>query len=337
MSNISYFHKESGKTVAIVLVLVAAIALGVFAFLYSKKTGNGFSQLAQTAAPVEAANSAAEQPAAGEQQAAAPAAEDPAAKIKPGNPVVAKVDGKDVNRMDVLNFMQNLPPQTRQMPLDKLFPLALDQVINSQIIVEKTKGVNLDSDPEVQKQMAMAKEQITRAVFLQKEVEKQMNEQKLKDAYDTYVKNFPKVEEVKASHILVKEEAKAKELIEKLNGGADFAQLAKENSTDGTAAKGGELGYFAQAEVVPDFAKAAFATAPGSYTKEPVKTQFGYHIIKAEDKRQRPPATFEEAKPLLEAQVRRDILENIVKEWREKAKVETFDINGDKIEPSAGQ
>src|SRR5690606_30614991 len=104
-----------------------------------------------------------------------------------------------------------------------------------------------------------------------------------------------------------------------LNEGADFAELAKANSTDGTAQNGGELGYFAKTDVVPEFGEAAFSTEVGTYTKKPVKTEFGYHIITVEEKRKRPPASFEDVKPFLEAQVRRQILDEMIQSWRDDA------------------
>lgn len=334
MSKSSHFHKESGnvKIIALVAVLLVAVAAGAFFVMQNKNSSS-----ASIDPPAQAATA----PAAGTEATGAVAATTPPAgnppEITAGNPVVAKVDGKDISRMDVLNFIQTLPPQTREMPIEKLFPLAVEQVVNSEIVVEKTKGVQLDNDPEVQKQLERAKEEITRSVYLQKQVEERITEDRIKTAFDNYVKNFPNVQEVKASHILVKEEAKAKDMIAQLDKGADFATLAKENSTDGTAKNGGTLGYFVESEVVPDFAKAAFALTPGTYTKEPVKTNFGYHVIKSEDKRKREPATLEQVKPFLQAQLRRETLEGMLKEWRAQAKVETFDINGNKVEPAAGQ
>jgi peptidyl-prolyl cis-trans isomerase C len=329
MSATSNFHKQKGnvKIIALVGVLLVAVAAGLFFITQSKVSDPASEAATAPAAGTETADSG--------PTSSAPAGAAP--EITAGNPVVAKVDGKDITRMEVLNFIQTLPPQTREMPIEKLFPLAVDQVVNSQIVVEKTKGVQLDNDPEVQKQMERAKDEITRTVYLQKQVEERITEDRLKAAYDNYVKNFPNVQEVKASHILVKEEAKAKDLIAQLEKGGDFATLAKENSTDGTAKSGGELGYFVESEVVPDFAKAAFALTPGTYTKEPVKTNFGFHIIKSEEKRKREPAAMEQVKPFLQAQLRREILEGMLKEWRDQAKVETFDINGNKIEPASGQ
>ena len=313
--------QESGNAVIIVLVVLVAVAVGVLAYM-SGQMGKK---------PADPANPGA---AAAAEQAAAPTDENMV--IKPGNPVVAKVNGQDVTRVDVFNFIQTLPPQTRQMPVSQLFPIAVEQVVNARIITDKTKGINLDGNAEVQKQMEIAKENIVRGVYIQNEVGKKISEERLKTTYEQYKAAFPKIDEVKARHILVKEEDKAKDLIKQLEGGADFAELAKANSTDGTAENGGELGYFAQPDVVPEFAEAAFKTDIGSFTTKPVKSEFGYHIIKVEDKRVRPPAEYEEAKPFLEAQLRRVLLDEVIQEWKDAAKIERFDINGDPIEPAAG-
>lgn len=325
MSNTVSGQNRNAGLIAVAAVLLVALGAAGYYFTKIKPAQDAGAAIATA------------EPAAGGQQAIASAnntSDNPGApsklpEIKPGNPVVAKVDGQDVPRADVLNFIQSLPPQTRQVPLEQLYPMAVDQVINAKIIGEKTKGVNLDADPQVKEQLAAAKEQIVRAVYLQNMIQKQVTDEKLKAAYDAYVKNFPDVQEVKASHILVKDKAKAEDIIKKLEGGGDFAALAKENSTDATAQSGGDLGYFTKTDVVPEFAKAAFVIDPGTYSKEPVKTQFGYHVIKVYEKRQRPPATFENAKPLVEAEVRREILNNILQNWRKTAKIEKFDINGE--------
>lgn len=328
MFNRKSFHSESGNTALIVLAVVIVAAVGGLAYF----SGKIEKPMAQTA---DAATAAA---AAAAQTAAAPA--DPNAPkppvIKPGNPVVAKMKGGEVTRMDVFNFIQDLPPQTRQMPLEQLYPLALEQVINSRIIAAKTQNVNLDSDAEVKKRLAAAKTEIVRSVYIEKQVNEKVTEDRLKSVYDEYVKNFPDIQDVKARHILVKEESKARDLIKQVEGGANFEELAKANSTDGTAQNGGDLGYFAKTDVVPAFGEAAFALNPGEFTKKPVKTDFGYHVIKVEEKRKRPPASYEDIKPYLETQVRRQILDETIQSWRNDAGIQRFDINGDAIEPAAG-
>jgi peptidyl-prolyl cis-trans isomerase C len=201
--------------------------------------------------------------------------------IKPGNPVVAKVDGKDVTRADVLGFIQNLSPQARQMPINQLFPMALDQVVNAQIINEKVAKTSLESDPAVTKELEIAKKQIVRSVFMEKEAEKATTDDMLKAAYEEYTKKFPKMDEIKARHILVKDEKQAKDILKQLEGGADFAELAKKYSIDATKDKGGELNYFVKEEVVPAFGTAVFKMKKGEVTKAPVKSDFGYHIVEA--------------------------------------------------------
>ncbi len=338
------FRNESGNAVVAVLVVLVIAAVGGLVYLSNQsgmlkgKSGaqNDTASAEQTAAAGEAAGeeqAAATQTAAGEEGQT----QTPSADIKPGNPVVAKLNGTDITRVDVFNFIQNLPPNVRQQPVQQIFPLAQDQVITAKIIEEKTKGVNLDGDPEVQKQIEAAKEQIVRGAYINNEVSKRIGEDRIKKSYDDYVKNFPDIEEIKARHILVADEAKAKEVIAKLDAGGKFEDLAKEFSTDGTAANGGDLGYFSQKDnLVPEFLEGAFAVKVGEYSKAPTKTQFGYHVIKVEEQRKRPAADFETAKPFLENELRRVVLGEVLEEWRKEMKIERFDINGDAIEPSAG-
>lgn len=318
---------ESGNAIVIVLVVLVVVAVGALAYMSSQ------SNKADNAPDGTAATAQSDaQPAAGEEEVA----EGEPLEIEPGNPVVAKVNGEEVTRLDVFNLIQTLPPNTRQMPVEQLFPLAQEEVINARLINEKTKGVNLDDDPAVKAQLEAAKSNIVRNVYLQNQIKKKITDERLQAAYEQYKAQFPEIQEAKASHILVKEKEKAEELVKELEGGADFAELAKANSIDGTAANGGQLGYFAETEVVAPFAEAAFKLSPGEYTKKPVESEFGYHIIKLEETRQRPPAPFEQAKPFLEGQMQGAVLNELISEWRREANVERYDINGDKIEPAAG-
>lgn len=367
-------NSERGKAAVIALVALAVVAVGALAYFSGQiaPADNAQSSPAVTAeaettteavSTADAGESAADvEAAAGEgadatdatdaTDAAAPAsaegeaqegAEDVLAgqaKIEPGNPVVAKIGDENVTRLDVLNFITQLPPNIRQLPIEQLFPLAQEQVINSKVVEKNIDFSKVESDPEVKKQVDEAREQILRNAFLQKQVEDKLTDSALKKAYDDFLKTQPDVEEVKAAHILVEDEAVAKDIIAKLNAGGDFAALAKENSKDNTAENGGDLGYFAKADVVPEFAEAAFALKAGSYTKEPVKSEFGYHVIKQEEKRKRPKPTFEEAKPFLENDLGRKLLDDTLKGWREKETIEKFDINGQPVKaaaPVAGQ
>lgn len=252
-------------------------------------------------------------------------------EIKPGNPVVAKVAGEDVTRVDVLRFIQTLPPQTRQAPIDQLFPVALEQVINNRVITKQTAGVNLDSDERVQEQLDIAKQNIVREVYVQKQIEEKLTEERLQTAYNQYTANFPEVQEARARHILVKDKALAKDLIAQLNNGGDFAAMAQQHSEDSNAEKGGDIGYFTKNEVVPAFGEAAFAAEAGQVLDQPIETEFGFHVVEVLEKRQRPPASFEDAKPFLEAQLRQFLLNETIQEWKNAAQVQRFDINGQPV------
>lgn len=327
MTHSNYKH-EKGNAVVIVLVALVIVAIGGMAYF------SGF--LAKEDRTADATAPAAVETASGEEAVKAPAPTEQQ-EIKPGNPVVAKVGDRNITRMDVFGFMQTMPAETRQLPMDQLFPLVQNQMINMALVKEKSAKVNLDNDPLVKEQLEAAKQNIVPVVFLQREVEKQLDDERLKAAYDQYVANFPEIQEVKAKHILVDDEALAKDLIKQIAEGKSFEELAKENSKDSTAENGGELNYFAKADVVPEFGEAAFTQEIGVVSPEPVKTQFGYHIIKVEERRQRPPAEFEQAKPFLAGQLRNAVTNEIVQKWREEAGVELYDINGDKIEPAAGE
>ena len=308
-------NRNTGILVAVILIAAALIS---FAILKSNK---------ETVAPVESAATS-----NGEAAATPPAA--PTAD----NPVVAKVDGVNVLRSEVVDFMKNFPAQMQQMPVETLFPIAVEQVVTAKIVDAKAaKGPSLENDPNVLKREAEAKTQIIRAVFLEKEIEKSVTEEKMKAVYEKFKAQQGDVQEVRARHILVATEQAAKDIIAKIEAGEKFEDLAKANSTDpSNKDKGGDLGYFTKDAMVKEFADAAIAMNKDEVSKTPVKTQFGYHVIQVLDKRQRPVPSYEEVKPSAAAEVRKETLEKIVADWRKDADVETFDINGNPVpEPEA--
>lgn len=283
-----------------------------------------------------------EEQAAQEQDAAAPAEPQEqtrmAGDIKIGDPVVAKIGDQDVKRSEVFAFIATLPEQVRQqMPLENLFPLALDQVLNNRIIGEKAEAAKLEADPEVTKMVEQARDNIVRNVYMERELSKAVSQKELLKAYETMLEGFQKVEEVHARHILVKDEETARGIIAKLDKGESFEELARQSADGATAVNGGDLGYFSKADMIPEFSEAAFKLAPGTYSKEPVHTQFGYHVIKVEGKRQRPEPQFEDVKPQLEAQLRRDKLNALLESWQKAAAIQKFDINGEPIPVPAAE
>ena len=307
--------------VMVAVIAVAAGAIG-FAVMNNDKAAKE-TVVSSVTAP------AAIEPAAGPTSTPAPTA---AATPAADNPVVAKVDGQNILRSDVVAFAKNFPPQLQQLPAEQLFPIAVEQTVAAKIVdMKASKEKDLSTDPEVAKREADAKVQIVRTVYLEKEVEKRLTDDRIQKAYDKFKADQEKnkTEEVHARHILVDSEDKAKDLIKQLQNGAKFEDLAKANSKDtANKDKAGDLGYFTKDAMVKEFADVAFSMNTGDVSKTPVKTQFGWHVIQVIDKRTRPIPTLEEIKPQIAAEERRQILNEIVEEWRKKADVETFDING---------
>jgi peptidyl-prolyl cis-trans isomerase C len=252
----------------------------------------------------------------------------------PNDPVVARVDGEPIKQSDVARFMasQSFGPG---QDMDKIFPLALEQVIRGQVVINEAKSADLENDPEVQAQMEAAKRHIINTVFLQREVDTQITEAKLKKAYNEYVDKLPDVEERHARHILLKTEDEAKAAIKKIQDGAKFEDVAKAMSVGPTGPVGGDLGWFTKDRMVPEFAEAAFAMKKGEVSKEPVKSQFGYHVIKVEDVRDKPP--FEDLKPQLTVQLRQEILNGLIDKWQKDAEIVRLTGEDEEIAPAAGE
>lgn len=268
--------------------------------------------------------------------AAAPA---PAATAAAADPVVARVNGEEIKRSEVTRMVSQLPPQVQQMPLEMIFPAVVDQLVSSKLVSAAGYKANLAGSPEVKEEIKRAEERAVQRAYIQNEVKARITPKALDDAYKTYLTQNPAQEEVKAAHILVEKEDEAKAIIADLKKGGDFAKIAKEKSKDPVAAQqGGDLGYFTKDAMVEPFANAAFAMAKGEVSKEPVKTQFGYHVIKVEDKRTQPQPTLDQVKPELEQTLSKDIIAAVVEDLRKSAKIETFQMDGSpmpKEEPAA--
>jgi peptidyl-prolyl cis-trans isomerase C len=261
----------------------------------------------------------------------APAQPQPQLQTKPdaapADPVVARVNGVELHRSDVEAAQRSLPEQVQQMPLEKIYPQLLDQMVTQQLIIQDGRKEKLQDDPDVKQRLAQLEDRAISEVWLKHAVDKAATDQRLHAEYDKYVKEHAS-EQIKASHILVSTEAEAKAVIADLNKGGDFAAIAKKRSTDPGKDNGGDLGWFSREDMLPAFSDAAFALKKGEYTKTPVQTQFGWHIIKLEDRRTPAPPSFEDAKPELENGIMREVVGAKVKEMKAAANVQTFGLDG---------
>ncbi len=237
------------------------------------------------------------------------------------DPVVATVNGKEILRSEVLASAASLPPQMRAQA-EQLLPVLLERLVDIHLITEAASAEGLETDEEVVERAAEMKKEVMRQVYLERLVDEEVTDEKLQEQYDAFIAANPPEQQVKARHILVEDEAAAKEIIEELDGGADFAELAGERSVGPSGPRGGDLGYFTSGTMVPAFSEAAFALEPGSYTAEPVQTQFGWHVILVEDKRDSPVPSLDEMREQLTEELTRSIFQEKLAELRDGADIE---------------
>ncbi|MGX9966203.1 peptidylprolyl isomerase [Roseomonas sp. F4] len=258
---------------------------------------------------------------------AAPAlAQAPAAAA---DPVVARVDGAEIRLSELQSEMERLPAELRSMPQPMLLPLLLDQLITQKAITAAARAQGLANDPEVQSRLRRAEEEALQQALITRAVAPQMTEESLRARYQRDVAGRPAEEEVRARHILVPTEAEARTaLAEARRPNADFAEVARRRSTGPGSREGGDLGFFKRGDMIPEFAAAAFGMQPGQISESPVRTQFGWHVIKVEERRAVPPPPFEEAQEALRQRAFEEAVTAEVERIRGAARIERFAMDG---------
>lgn len=255
-----------------------------------------------------------------------------------GDPVIARVNGQEIHRSDFARQLQAMGPQAERVPMQILYPEILQKMIATKIVSEKGYAEKLQNSPEVKEQLKDAEAQIVAQSYVRKTVQPKITEVKIKEKYDELSSKFKPQDEVRARHILVSSEDEANDVIKQLQGGADFAKLASEKSKDtGSAKNGGDLGYFGHDTMVKAFADAAFAMKPGEVSDKPIKTEFGYHVIKVEDKRKSAPPPLAEVHDQIANQLGQDITNDLVKGLEASAKIEKFNPDGSPLKTSDAQ
>lgn len=244
------------------------------------------------------------------------------------DPVVAVVNGFEFHMSDVQEARQKLPPKAQQYPISTVSKFLLNNLVNTHLVASAARKKGLHKQAKIVAQVSRIENQILYQAYLAGRVSKAVTEEALKASYDSYLKTNIVSEEIRARHILVQTREKAIEVIDRLNKGEDFAALAKSVSTGPSGKLGGDLGYFTAEKMVPAFSQAAFQTRPGSFTEKPVKTQFGWHIIKVEDKRIIKPKLFSEARGQLRQTIAKQIASDVITELRKSADVKTFGPEG---------
>jgi peptidyl-prolyl cis-trans isomerase C len=259
---------------------------------------------------------------------AAQAAQPPAAAQAP-DPVVARVGGEEIRLSQLRAAVQDLPEELRAAPEPVLLPVLLDQMIASRAIIAAARAEGLHNSEEVRRRVRAAEEEALQEVLIRRELEPLLTEEALRARYQRDVAAAAREEEVSARHILVATEAEARAIaIEAARPGVDFAELARRRSTGPGAREGGDLGFFRRGDMIAEFAEAAFALQPGQISPTPVRTQFGWHVIRVEARRAVEPPPFEQARAEVRARVFEESVGRIVERYRAAANVERFNLDG---------
>ena len=228
------------------------------------------------------------------------------------DPVVATVNGEPIRRSEVVMFHATLPAEYQNVPLAKIFDDLLTNLINRKVIVQAARAEGLTKTEGVRRRVSFFLDGLHQEMFLSREISSVLTEEHLRAAYERMLRLAPAQEEVHARHILVEKRETAQDLIDKLNAGEDFATLAQRHSKGPSATSGGDLGFFGREQMVPEFAEVAFALESGAVSQKPIRTKFGWHVIKVEDRRAAPPPSFEESAPELQRDESRAIVAGIV-------------------------
>ena len=246
-------------------------------------------------------------------------------------PIVANVNNEDISLETMIHAMNELPPEIQSQPFMSYYEDLLERVIDIKLFAQEGKKMKLDEEPSVRAAIDFVIEKVLMQAFLSKYVQENIKEENLRASYNNFIADETSREEIKASHILMDTESEAIDVINMLNNGDDFAELAKNKSTGPSGPSGGDLGWFKRGQMVPPFEKAAFSLNKNEITQRPVQTQFGWHVIKIFDKRIPEAPSYENMKSKLIQGLERKIVSKKIQDLRNDALIEK--LSSSELEP----
>jgi peptidyl-prolyl cis-trans isomerase C len=248
------------------------------------------------------------------------------------DPVVGSVEGHLIYLSDLGRAAQTLPENLRGLPFDTLYPVLLDRMIDHESLVIMARRMGLEEKKDVQREIQAATERILEGAYLGAEATPKVTDQAIQARYNRQFANRPATEEVHARHILVTTEAEANKVLEDLKKGADFATIARVVSKDPDAAKGGDLGFFRREQVWPGFADVAFSLQPGQIAPKPIRNEFGWHIIKVEERRLVAPPSFSDIKDQLRQELMAAAVQQAIETARQNVTIHRFNLDGSELD-----
>ena len=246
-------------------------------------------------------------------------------------PIVANVNNEDISLETIIHAMNELPPEIQSQPFMSYYEDLLERVIDIKLFAQEGKKMKLDEEPSVRAAIDFVIEKVLMQAFLSKYVQENIKEENIKASYNNFIADETSREEIKASHILMDTESEAIDVINMLNDGDDFVELAKNKSTGPSGPSGGDLGWFKRGQMVPPFEKAAFSLNKNEITQRPVQTQFGWHVIKIFDKRIPEAPSYENMKSKLIQGLERKIVSKKIQDLRNDALIEK--LSSSELEP----
>lgn len=243
------------------------------------------------------------------------------------NQVVAVVGGSKILFRDVRVAHANLPPQYRGMQLEQLYSPLVQQLVERRLVLQAAEAEKIADKPEVASRIAQARARILEQAYISGKIAAVATEETLKARYEAEKGSAKGPDEIRASHVLVETQEEADAIVAALQKGGDFAAIAKEKSKGPSGAQGGDLGYFTKDKMVPEFANAAFALKKGEISA-PVKTGFGWHVIKVTDRRQGQGPTFAERAPALRQDLAQTVVAELLAALAKDTDIEVFEMDG---------
>lgn len=247
----------------------------------------------------------------------------PALAQEPGE-IVAKVGDTTITEADIAFASRDFSAQLAQVPPTQWRKVLTDVVVDMKVMANAAAAAGIAEEEDFKRQVEFLKMRALRNALLVREVENKVTDTDVQAAYDKEFADFKGDEERKARHILLKTKDEAVAAIAELDGGRDFSDLAKEKSTGPSGPSGGDLGYFTRGRMVKEFEDAAFALEAGSYTKEPVETQFGWHVIKVEEARKQPAPALADVRDQLRQQLLRARYAEVLADLKAKTSIEVM-------------
>jgi peptidyl-prolyl cis-trans isomerase C len=248
------------------------------------------------------------------------------------DPIVGSVEGHLIYLSELGEASKTLPENLRSLPFDTLYPVLLDRMIDHQALVIMARRRGLEAQKQVQREIQAATDGILEGAYLGAVAAPLVNEQAIQARFNRQFANRPATDEVHARHILVTTEAEARKVMDDLKKGADFATIARVVSKDPDASRGGDLGFFRREQVWPGFADVAFALQPGQVAPDPVKNEFGWHVVKVEERRLVAPPSFADVREQLKQELLAAAVQQAIEKARGQLAVHRFNLDGSELD-----